>query len=230
MRYPRGQWHWVPGHPLSYVRWLRKFVGEVTVSARTLARACADEDCKAIIVTTGSLPCLPAAVLAGRIAKVPVILLIWDIWRYVEVQPLRRFVAETLEPTVLRQAAAVVVPNEMAAESIKRISGVRPVIIRLPTDDAVFQASMVEESFQSATDGFSIVFTGQIYLSMPEPYKRLLAALRLFRNGGRHATFSWPTEEKGAQGTGTHWPVRLSRVLASVGDLCRATSGGCCCS
>jgi glycosyltransferase involved in cell wall biosynthesis len=115
--------------------------------------------------------------MAGRLAKVPVVMLIWDFWRYLEVEPFHRFVATALESTVLRSAAAVVVPNEMAAEQIARVTGVQPTIIRLPTDDAALQDGGVDSQTPTSQNGFKIVFTGQVYPAMTDPYKRLLAAL-----------------------------------------------------
>ncbi len=94
-----------------------------------------------------------------------------------EFEPYHRFVAQLLEPTVLRSAAAVVAPNEMLAESIERVSGVKPVIIRLPTDDAALQHDGCDVAGRSDSSEFNIVFTGQVYPSMTEPYKTLLAAL-----------------------------------------------------
>jgi glycosyltransferase involved in cell wall biosynthesis len=176
-RYPMQWWHWAPSYPLSYVRRIRDLAGVIGGSARTLARICSDEDCKVIVATTGSLPRLPAAVLAGRLARVPVVLLIWDIWRFMEVEPLHRFIAQGLEPAVLRGAAAVVVPNEMAAEQVARLCGVQPEIIRLPVDDAAFADQDIQNPPRSAANDFRLVFTGQVYISMTEPYKRLLSAL-----------------------------------------------------
>jgi glycosyltransferase involved in cell wall biosynthesis len=176
-RYPAQWWHWPPSYPLVHVRQFRDLASIVGGSARTLARICSEEDCKAIVVTTGSLPRLPAAVLAGRLARVPVVLLIWDIWRFMEVQPINRFIAQSLEPAVLRGAAAVVVPNEMAAEQVARLCGVQPEIIRLPVDDAAIDDQEVQDRSRSASNEFKLVFTGQVYISMPEPYKRLLSAL-----------------------------------------------------
>jgi glycosyltransferase involved in cell wall biosynthesis len=172
-------WEWNPAYRLAYVRRFREFTGETVSGARMLARICREEACEAIIATTGSLPRLPAAVLAGRLARVPVILLIWDFWRHLEFEPFHHRTARALEPTVLRQAAAIVVPNEMLAESIARTSGVRPVIIRLPADDAAFHVpdGLADEASPLPAESFNLTFTGQVYFSMTEPYQRLLAAL-----------------------------------------------------
>ena len=174
---PNGWWQWLPSYPLAYVRRFRDLGGQVARTARTLARVCAEEECEVIVVTTGGLPRLPAAIIAGRLAKIPVVLLVWDLWRYMETERFHRIVAQTLEPAVLRSAAAVVVPNEMAAEQMTRLCGVQPVIIRLPTDDAALQEPDPELRPRSAGSGFSIAFTGQVYPPMVESYKRLLAAL-----------------------------------------------------
>ena len=199
-RYPSDWWQYLPDYPLSYVRRLRQLVGTVASTARTLAKICSAEQCRAIVVTTGTLPRLPAAALAAKLARVPLILLIWDFWRYLELDPFHRWVAETLEPAVLRSAAAVVVPNEMLAESIARLTGVRSVIIRLPIDDAALLGQGADPPPRQDSNGFSVVFTGQVYMSMTDPFNRLLAAL----------------EEPGMEDVTVHYHGRQSKEVLDV--------------
>lgn len=164
-------------YPLKEARRLRHFAIEVSRTARRLAEVCRDEGCGAIVVTTGTLPRLPAATLAARLAKVPLVILVWDFWRYMEVIDTHRRIAEILEPVVFKAATRIVVPNELLADSIARIDGVRPSIVRLPVDDVALRRDVTAAPVRRDDDDFRVVFTGVVYLSMTDPYLRLLRAL-----------------------------------------------------
>jgi glycosyltransferase involved in cell wall biosynthesis len=172
---------WIFSVPSDYrlkrVRYTRLLTTEIAKTARLMAQFCVEEQCQAIIATSGTMPRLPAAALAARLARVPLVLLIWDFWRYQETEPFLRHLVEILEPIVFRSAAAVVAPNELLADSIARLDGVRPVVIRNPIDNAAIEGVRDTLIDRPRSGPWRIVFTGQIYAAMTDAVVNLLTAL-----------------------------------------------------
>lgn len=167
-----------PGRsPLQPVRDARRFAAETLRRALRLARLIRRERCRVLVASTGMLPSLPSAVLAARLANVPVVLQVFDHWRYQEVEPRQRRLAAWLEGPVLRAGDVVTVPNELLAESIVRLDGVEPVVVRNPVDDAALWGARAPVPWPAAPDQLRIVYTGQVYSAQLDGVKRLLAAI-----------------------------------------------------
>lgn len=176
-----SQWSFAvpPGYPrtLTRARYARRLSAEIAITAVRMARLCRKEECRVIVATSGTMPRLPAAVVAARLAQVPLVLLIWDFWRFQEEEPFLRRLVSALEPAVYGAASAIAVPNELLADSIARVDGVRPVVIRNPVDDAAIDGAPDGSLFEHRPGPYRIVFSGQIYEAMSDAVINLMSAL-----------------------------------------------------
>jgi len=161
---------------LRHLRFATEVGAETLRTARILSETIADERCDALVAISGPLPRLPAAALAARMAGVPLFILMWDFWRYQFARPLIRRVVEQVEPAVLRQAAAVVAPNELLAADLRRLDGVEPRLIRIPVADEA-QLGWEPERPRPPGAPFRLVYSGQIYAAMGTPIAALSVLL-----------------------------------------------------
>jgi glycosyltransferase involved in cell wall biosynthesis len=157
---------------------------EIARRAAVIASMAKDEQCDAILATTGQLPSLPAAVAAGKLARLPVVLQVFDHWRLQGTTPSERWLGSALEPSVMRAADAVIVPNELLADAIQRTSGIRPIIVRNPVDDAALD-DRPELPWPVDPEQLNIVYTGQVYDAQLDSLERVALALR--ERGLKHA-------------------------------------------
>jgi glycosyltransferase involved in cell wall biosynthesis len=165
----------------------------VLVQAFRIARAVRAHAAEVVVGLTGDLWDLPAALIAARLAHARFVACLFD--DYVHQWPNRvmRAVARRLEPIVLRHASAVLVTNEIFAESVRRRTGVTASIMRMPGAEV----TRGDEPVQQGT----IVYTGAVYAAHFDAFRNLLAAIdRLDANVTLHLHTGTTDEELAAAG------------------------------
>jgi glycosyltransferase involved in cell wall biosynthesis len=172
-----NQWRsFGPGQ--SATRMLRRFAAAVMHRAGILTGIARQEQCQAIIVTTGEFPDIPAAILTGQRLRIPVLLWYMDHWRFQQVIPVFRRLAARLEPIVTRAAAGIIVPNELLGNELARAYGIIPELIRNPTDASNYRYPRAE-AWPARSDRVRVVYTGVISPAQYDAVQRLLDALTL---------------------------------------------------
>ena len=128
-----GRYYRLPSDPGSGVKSkvARGFTLPAAFRARSaaIARVARDEGCEAIVVFTGDLLNLPAAARASRTTRIPYYVYVCDYYSRQWVNRVFGYVAQRVEPHVLRGAAAVIVPNEFMRDELRREFGVRAQVI-----------------------------------------------------------------------------------------------------
>lgn len=143
-----------------------------------IARIVRRENCAAVVACTGALLDPPAGYLASRLAGVPFYAYILDYYSYQYTEPMARFVAQRLEPLVLRGAAGMMVPNEFLREDLRCRCGVTATVIHNPCDPSQYGA-IPEDALGSKRDEINIVYTGAVYEAQLDACRNLLAAIEL---------------------------------------------------
>ncbi|MBX3467299.1 MAG: hypothetical protein KF878_10435 [Planctomycetes bacterium] len=144
--------------------------------ARVIARVALEEGCAAVVACTGDILDIPAAALASRRLRLPFFAYMFDDYVCQWPSRRRRLFARAAETLALRDAAAVIVPNELMAEAYERRHGLRPVIVRNPFDPAL-QGDDEPPAPSPASAGLRVVYTGSVYHAQLDELRRLAAAL-----------------------------------------------------
>ncbi|HVF45541.1 MAG TPA: glycosyltransferase [Pyrinomonadaceae bacterium] len=170
--------------------------------ARQFAEIIGREACDAVVACTGDVLDLPAACLAARRAGVPFYAYLFDHYSYREWRdPARRFWARRFEPWVLRNAAAVIAPNEVLRDDLRARFGVEAAVIHNSFDISPYAGP--DDGPHEAAGG--VVYTGDIYEAHYDAFRNLLDALdRLGRGGLKLHAYTPRTEgelaEQGLRG------------------------------
>ncbi len=188
--------------------------------ARQVARILKKERCDLLIACTGDLHDLPAAGLAARRAGVRFVPYVLDDYAF-QWTGAYRTIARALEPSVMKAAAALMVPNEHLRDEYLKRYGVDSVVIRNPCPMPDLDA--LDRMPRAFPEGINIVFTGTVYHAHYDAFHNLIAALRsLGRNDVRlHIYTSQPElhlRKAGVSGPGVichpHIPAsEVPRVL-----------------
>jgi len=144
--------------------------------AREIARVLRAERCALLVACTGDPYDLPAACLAGRRARVPVVPYLFDDYAFQWTGPLRA-ISRRIEPAIVRRARGIVVPNEFMRREYERRYGVSGTVIRnpcpLPDLAALDRGAPVFEPGEE-----SIVFAGAVYHANHDAFRNMLDAIR----------------------------------------------------
>ena len=145
--------------------------------ARQIAEIARKEGCGLLVGCTGDLYDLPSAALAARWEKLPFVPYIFDDYIYQWTGNARR-IASLLEPSILRHARAVIVPNEFALEGYSRRCGAPGVVVRNPCLlPDLAELDGVKRVFGPGE--FHIVYTGAVYHAQADAFRNLIGALSL---------------------------------------------------
>ncbi len=187
-RLPGRHYRLAPAAPVPGERFLRpetlseavKAAVRIVRRAREIARVLRAERCALLVACTGDPYDLPAACLAGRRARVPVVPYMFDDYAFQWTGPLRP-IARRLEPVVVRRARGIVVPNEFMRREYERRYGVSGAVIPnpcpLPDLAALDRAAAVFDAGEE-----SIVFAGAVYHANHDAFRTLLEAIRRLGN------------------------------------------------
>jgi glycosyltransferase involved in cell wall biosynthesis len=143
--------------------------------ARQIERIARRERCELLIACSGDLHDLPAAAVAARRAGIPFVPYMFDDYLF-QWTGFRRRIARFLEPLALRNARAVVVPNEALGEEYFRRYGIRCAVIRNPCP--LPDLGALDRAGSPFPDGeAAIVYTGSVYHAHHDAFLDLAAAL-----------------------------------------------------
>ncbi len=163
--------------------------------SRQIADIVRRERCGLLVACTGDLYDLPAAALAARRTGIPFVPYLFDDYVFQWTGPARR-VAARFEPSALREARAVIVPNEFARDEYAKRCGAPGVIVRnpclLPDLAALDGAKRVFGAGE-----IHIVYTGAVYHAQADAFRNLITAIS--RPGNAEARLHIYTAQSGAE-------------------------------
>jgi glycosyltransferase involved in cell wall biosynthesis len=148
---------------------------EIYLRSRQIRRIAQRENCQVMIACTANLFNLPATYWASRALGLPFIPYIFDDYTNQWLGLSRKF-ARWWEPTLIKNAASVIVPNEYMAAEYKRRYNVQSVIVRNLTELPDL-ATLEREQPYFAAGTVNIVYTGAVYLAHYQAIFNLLSAL-----------------------------------------------------
>ncbi len=160
---------------LSYVRETINMPLIVSQLAHQLVDIIKRERCDVVLGCTGDVSDLPAVLSASRRTGVPFFAYMFDHyvyreWRY----PIRRWWARYFERKLLREAAGVIVPNEVLRDDLRERFGVESSLIHNSLDISRYTAN----GRPSANDdGIKIVYTGDVYEAHYDAFRNLTTAI-----------------------------------------------------
>jgi len=150
----------------------------VVLRGRQIAEIMRREHCDAVVACTGELWNLPAGYLASRLVGVPFFPYLFDYYSYQWIEPGARFLAQRLEPILLKGATGIIAPNEFLRDALRRRYGVEATVIRNPCDIAEYEA-LPNDALTMNSDEIRIVYTGAVYEAQYDAFRNLLAAIEL---------------------------------------------------
>lgn len=157
------------------IRQFTDIPGQIRARARELQRIFLNERVEVAIACTGDLYDLPATALAARWLGIPFVPYLFDDYLYQWTGPMRTIVRR-MEPGLMRQAAAIIGPNEFLATAYRDRYGVEIALIRnlCPVGNltAIYQPEMM-----LAHDAVNIVYVGSVYRAHFDAFRNLAAAL-----------------------------------------------------
>lgn len=172
------------------------------------------EQCQCVISFSGSLCNLPATCLAAKWAGIPYGAYILDYYSKQWTRPSEHRYAAWWEPRLIRDARAVIVPNEGLRDIYARRYGVAPQIIRNPCEffpppDAAPPDTFHPPPSCQAQSAPRLVYTGAIYEAHYDAFATLLRALeRLGPKGTRLHVYTTQSHET-LRNHGIQGPVEL---------------------
>lgn len=149
--------------------------------ARSIVAIIRKERCDAVLACTGDITLLPASYLASRWTKMPFYAYIFDHYSYREWQnPVAAFWARRFESRLLKGAAAVIAPNEILRDDLRRQYGIEAAVIHNSFDISPYE---LQREVRSGTDEgeIKIVYTGEIYEAHYDAFRNLLEAIKLLQ-------------------------------------------------
>jgi glycosyltransferase involved in cell wall biosynthesis len=167
---PTSSWLFAPSFALNSAWGLWRRSAQIEDIARR-------ESCRLLLACTGDLFDLPASHRAARRLKIALVAYVFDDFAY-QWSGTHRALARRLEPPIMRQAAAVIVPNEFMRDEYRRRLGIESVIVRnpciLPDLDALDRQARPRPEK-------TIVYTGSIYHAHFDAFRNLVRALEASR-------------------------------------------------
>lgn len=159
---------------------LRKRINAVIGLAqrvKTISRILKHEKCDTVIVCTGGLEILdfPAAYLASRRTGVRFYAYLLDQYSHMVSYVLGNSLFRHFEARILKDAAAVIVPNEFLRDELRRRFNVEAIVIHNMCDLDVYKQATKETESNEA----GIVYTGGVGLLHYDAFRNLLAAIDL---------------------------------------------------
>ena len=157
--------------------YLIKALLSIVSSAGQIASIVRRENCTAVVACTDDLLHLPAGYLASRLTGARFYPYIFDDYFTKWPEPIARFLAQRLEPTLMREAAGIIVPNEFMRDELRQRYGVEATVIHNSCDLSAYEA--IPQGARQQNGEIKIVYTGAIYEAHYDAFRNLLAALEL---------------------------------------------------
>jgi glycosyltransferase involved in cell wall biosynthesis len=151
----------------------------LALRVRTIARILKRENCDTVIVCTGGLEILdfPAAYLASRLTGVRFYAYLLDQYSHMVSYVLGNSLFRHFEARILKDAAAVIVPNEFLRDELRRRFDVEAAVIHNMCDLDVYKPNNETQDSNQAR----VVYTGGVGLLHYDAFRNLLAALELLK-------------------------------------------------
>jgi glycosyltransferase involved in cell wall biosynthesis len=205
--------HWLPGKIGAAVRVAVTLMLRVWHIAQAIRRSGAE----VVVACSGELFDIPAAAIATRLLRRPLLLYLFDDYLYQWVGGYRR-VARLLEPQAVRVARAVIAPNEFLAAAYRTRYGVEPIIVRNPVDPAAVESAEAqsEASTRRPGDPVRIVYTGSVYWAHFDAFRNLSDALKLGPTRARLVVYTAQPPEV-LSSNGIAGPVEVHPFVAPPG-------------
>lgn len=149
---------------------------QIVARARRIASICRKERCQSILACSGDLADIPAGYLASRWLRIPFFIYLFDDWRFQWMRRLHQWFVTKVEPTIMRRATRVIVPNEFLQQTYERRYGISPTVIHNPLELAEskspngFRSKAIDEEIR-------IVYTGAVYHVNYDCFRNLMAAM-----------------------------------------------------
>jgi glycosyltransferase involved in cell wall biosynthesis len=145
--------------------------------ARSIAAIIRKEGCDAVMACTGDVTLLPASYFASRWTRVPFYAYIFDHYSYREWQnPVAAFWARRFESRLMKGAAAVIAPNEILRDELRRQYGIEAAVIHNSFDISPYEIEPGPRSDEDEGE-IKIVYTGEIYEAHYDAFRNLLEAI-----------------------------------------------------
>jgi len=116
-----------------------------------------------------------AGAVAARVAKVPHVIWVFDVWEENAYAAPDRWVARLLEARIWRAAAAVIVHAEELAQHYEHKHAVRPHVLRTPIEE---HSIVDSHRARAGADTWEVVVAGSIYWAQVEALRRVARAVR----------------------------------------------------
>lgn len=160
---------------LQTVRQYLDIPGHIRARANELKEIFQTEQIRVAVACTGDLYDLPATALAAKELHIPFVPYLFDDYLYQWTGLMRRIVRK-IEPGLIRQAAAVIAPNEYLAEEYLRRYGIKATLIRnLCPIPELAKIPQPKERF-SKTD-INVVYAGSVYRAHYDAFRNLITAI-----------------------------------------------------
>ena len=189
--------------------------------ARSIAAIIRKEGCDAVLACTGDVTLLPASYLASRWTRVPFYAYIFDHYSYREWQnPVAAFWARRFESRLMKGAAAVIAPNEILRDELRRQYGIEAAVIHNSFDISPYEIERGPRSEEDEGE-IKIVYTGEIYEAHYDAFRNLLEAIESLRRPEikLHLYTSHPLEylnAKGIRGPIVRHPTRATTEMPAI--------------
>jgi glycosyltransferase involved in cell wall biosynthesis len=145
--------------------------------ARIIRRIITHERCDAVVVCTGGREVFdfPAGYLAAKLSGARFYAYLLDQYSHMVAYVMGNSFLRRFEPWVMRNATAVIVPNEFMRDEVKRRYHVDAVIVRNTCDVAAYEPNA--EFKTKETGEVSIVYTGGVGPLHFDAFRNLIAAI-----------------------------------------------------
>jgi glycosyltransferase involved in cell wall biosynthesis len=162
---------------------------EIRRRGRWLDGILRDERCDILVACSGDFHDIPAARLACRRSGVSLVPYLFDDYAYQWTGP-ARVVARVLERRAVREAAAVIVPNEGARDAYRARYRIEAAIVRNPCDlPSLAALDGLPRRLPAGTR--NVVYAGTVYRAHHDAFRNLVAAMgRLGRDDVRLVVYT----------------------------------------
>ena len=165
---------------LRYVREGMNIPFAVKQHAQRIVEIVRREQCEAIVACTGEVTLLPAAHLASQRLGIPLLAYIFDDYSYREWEdPSAAFWARRYERRFIKDAAAVIAPNEILRDDLRHRYNVMPVVIHNSFDISPYEQNGRLTSAIDAKKEVNLVYTGEIYEAHYDAFRNMIRAIEL---------------------------------------------------
>jgi len=154
---------------------LLEAIWRVRLRARRIAAIARSEGCTVLVACTGDLIDIPAAGLAARRLGVRFIPYLFDDYTYQWADPLKRAFASRVERMLFPGAAAVIAPNEMMEQELRRRHGLSCTIVRNAVE--IEDRHGLDLPWPDSSDDLGVVYTGAVYHAHYDAFRNLVTAI-----------------------------------------------------